>query len=549
MYKRIFAFLMAACLILCISGCSSSGESSSSQTKESSSAESVTESSSEESSEESTEESTDSSTTSSISEPSTDKSATIIVLYPTQSIDMNSDYVSTLIEEVSGYHTEYQYYSDDNQLAATVASGTDANLIYLGTGMYQTLLSQGALKNIKDAYDAYPELYDELFEPGIEYVTGEDGGLYGIPMSNDAVYAGGMFYRTDIFADNGYEEPNTIDEFYTLLQSIKSDTGLIPLTGSSPWQPVIASAFGLSYPITQDASTGEVTHYLYNDNLKEYLRWMANAYAEGLIDADLPVNTSSVVDEKMSSGEAVITAGSHWNAVPWVSALTSAGDEDAYFKTIIELEDANGDRHIATSVGLGAVFAMPINLSDEDALYTMGMVATRLDYDNYWIFNVGYEGETYTLDEDGVPHPIQPAFGEEFMNAHLFQIGRNQYAHPISWMCRVQKTQVQWDSFYDANVKASAYPFEGNPLAFANFPAYAEYDAALDTLCLDYFTQVIAGQESLDNYDSFVAEWEASGGTELLEGAQEWVDANPELAKAGRESFSPYAEIFGYTYE
>ena len=158
-----------------------------------------------------------------VSAEEVDKSKTIKVLTGSKSFDMNSDYVSKLLEEKTGYHVEYEYYSDQNQLAMEVASGTEADIIALTTTMYQTLLSQGALKDISGLLEKHPDIKEEIADLGWTYVT-HDGGIYGIPQVDDAVYAGGIGYREDIFADHGYTEPNTIDEFYKLLSDIKNDT-------------------------------------------------------------------------------------------------------------------------------------------------------------------------------------------------------------------------------------------------------------------------------------------------------------------------------------
>lgn len=478
-----------------------------------------------------------------------DKSKELKLLLSSIAIDRNDDYVATLLEEVTGYKVQYDVYSDSTQLALEIASGSEYDLIQVNASMFQTLLSQGALKNLNAALEAYPEVREAIFEPCMQYATGPDGGVYAIVAADDAVYNNNnLLYRCDLFEDLNYEEPATAEELYDLLVAIKKDTDMIPMTAQSSWIQVVASGFGLSYSLVIDAETDSIISYLYQDGLKEYLAWMHKAYQEGLIDVDLPVNTSSTINEKMAGNLAVMSIGGHGSTNAWVTALRDNGDEDAAFKTIIELEDANGTRHIATSNKVQNIFVIPATASDEDALYTMGMIASRLDYDNYWIYNVGYEGEHYYFTEDGIPHPIQPAFSDCFTNAHEFQIGRNQYAHPISWMCRVQKWDVQWDTFYEANVKAAAYPFEGNPLAFASFDAFATHSSSLNTLCTDYFMQVIAGTETLDSYDAFVREWEASGGLELLEGANEWYQNNPELAAAGYASTSPYAELFGFSF-
>lgn len=476
-----------------------------------------------------------------------EEEATIKMLCSNLSWDMNTDYVGVLLEEATGYKVQYDYFSDDNQLALEIASGTDYDIVELTPTMYQTLLAQGALKDISALLEQYPNTKEAISDLGWTYVTSDDGAIYGIPQVNDAVYTGGIGYRTDIFEKYGYTEPNTIDEFYNLLVAIKNDTGMIPLTGNGAWQGEIASAFGLSFDYIIDPETDTIISKLRQPGMKEYLAFMNKVYTEGLIDIDWPVNTGDNINEKMGGNKAVMTYAAHWSTLNWVNALVEGGNADAYFKTIVPLEDANGQRHIAVSNGLSNIFAIPVTASDEDALKTLAMVDSRLDYDTYWLFNDGIEGTHYTKDEAGIPTPILPIFTDDMNNGSEFQIGRNQYAHPITWMARVHKTQVQWDTFYDSNSKAAAFGFEGDPMTFAQFPEYTEYSSALKTMVNDYCLQVIAGTETLDNYDDFVAEWEAAGGLELEEAATAWYKANSALVAASCESTSPYNEIFGYT--
>jgi len=471
---------------------------------------------------------------------------TIRMLVGTQSFDMNTNYVGVLLEEITGYKVQYDYYADDNQLAMEIASGTDYDLISVSPNMYQTLLAQGALKNLNAAIEAHPSVKDAIYPLGWTYCTAADGGIYGVPNVDDAVYVGGIGYRTDIFKEHGYQEPATVQEFYDLLAAIKKDTGLIPLTGRNAVEAVIASGFGLSYDFVVDPESDKIVSWLRDPGMKEYLAWMNKVYTEGLIDVDWPVNASDKINEKISSNQAVMTFAAHWSTLNWVNALVDSGHKDAYFKTIVPLEDAQGKRHIAVSNGISRVFVVPVTASDEDAVYTMGMIASRLEPENYWTFNDGIEGEHYTKGEDGIPVPILPKFNDDMNQGSQYQIGRNQYEHPITWMARVHKTQVQWDTFYDSNSKAAAFGFEGRPLTFARFPEYTEYYAALGTLCNDYFMQVIAGTESLDGYDDFVKEWESAGGLALEEAATAWYHENPDLVNAARESTSPYNAIFGY---
>lgn len=474
---------------------------------------------------------------------------TIRLLTISSSIDMNTDYVGVLLEELTGYHVEYDYWNNEEALALEM-SDTNYDLISLKPAMYQTMLAQGMLKNIAPLLEQYPDLKAAIAEVGWTYCTGSDGGIYGVPRITDPVHVTAMGYRSDIFEQYGYTAPNTIDELYDLMVAIKNDTGLIPMTGSGSIVPVIASAFGItSSPWMVDEETQSIYSYLRAPGMKEYLAWMNKAYSEGLIDVDWPINTSTNITEKMGTGKAVMSTAKHSATLPWLTALREGGVADANIDTFVELEDADGVRHINCNNGVSRVEVIPVTASDEDALYTLAMIASRLEEKTFWSWYCGEENVDYYFDEDGYPLPIQPAFSEKFTNADKYMLGRNQYVTPIAWMARVHKTDEQWHAFYDANSKAAAYPFTGDPLTYASFSEYAEYNSALETKCKDFFMQVIAGTASLDDYDAFVAEWEASGGKELEEAATVWYREHPELIEAAMSSNSPYAEIFGYTFE
>ena len=471
---------------------------------------------------------------------------TVKLLASAQSFDMNEDIVAKMLFDATGLPVEYANWNDESALMLEISSGTEYDAVQVNTNLFQTLKAQNALKDISGLLEDYPDIKDAISEKGWIYVSSGDA-VYGIPNVDDAVYTGGIGYREDIFNEFGISaDVATIDDFYNMLVEIKEKTGLIPLTGNAAVEPVIASGFGLSYDYVIDEETDEVKSWLRNPGMKEYLVWMNKVYNEGLIDVDWPVNNGDTINTKMSSGAAVMTVAYHWSPLTWVNALVESGDEDAYFDQIVPLEDANGKRHIAVSNGVGSIWVVPATASDERTRYFLDVVSSRLQEDVYWMFNDGYEGTHYYFDENHYPIPIQPKFNDDMKNGDKYQLGRNQFVHPFSWMARVHKTQVQWDAFYDANSKAAYYGFEGKPLTFASFPEYAEYYSALNTLCNDYFKQVIAGAESIDSYDDFVAEWEASGGLELEAAATEWYHANPELVEMARESYSPYNSIFGY---
>ncbi|MBS5585136.1 MAG: extracellular solute-binding protein [Clostridiales bacterium] len=472
---------------------------------------------------------------------------TIMFLGSNSSVDLNTDYVASLLEENTGFKVQYDQLPStnaDERLMMEVAAGTSYDLLALSTTQYQMLLGQGALMPLDDLLEKYPNVKANIKEVGWAYCTSTDGHIYGVPNVDDATFATDIGYRKDIFDQYGWTEPNTVDEFYQLLVDIKEQTGLIPLTGNEGFHAEIASGFGLSYSITIDEN-GQAQSYLRDPGMKEYLAFMNQLYTEGLIDVDWPVNTADTINQKISSGQAVMTRMSHWSPTPWYNALVETVPE-VEFSNILPLSDENGEKVVAISDGVSRVFAIPAGTDPERADLVMQMIDARLSEEIYWLFNDGIEGTHYTMGEDGIPVPIQPIFEEDMNYGSEFQIGRNQFVHPTSWLCRVQKNPVQYAVFSDANTKVAAYPLTPDPMKFASYDALEQYSAALNKMCNDYFIAVIAGTESLDSYDEFVASWEAAGGLELEAGATEWYAANPDLVDAAMHSVSPYADLFGY---
>lgn len=466
-------------------------------------------------------------------------------LGPATPTDLNTAYPAGILEEATGYRVEYNQLPTENadqRLVLEVASGTDYDLLGMSPGQYQILTDEGALLPLNDLLEKYPDVKANIKDSGWGYATLEDGNIYGVPNVDDSVFATALGYRADIFEEHGWEAPNTVDEFYELLKAIKEETDLIPLTGSEPYMSVIASGFGISYGLVVNED-GEVESWLRDPQMKEYLAFMQQIYDEGLIDVDWPVNTMDTVNQKISSGQAVMVTMSHWSPTPWINALRETTPE-AEFKSIMPLEDENGDRVIAISDSVSLLFGMPQTISEERADLVMGMIDSRLQKDNYWLGNVGIEDTHYTLGEDGIPEPILPIFEEDMNDAHYYQTGRNQTEHPITWLARVQKNPIQYAAFLDMNRQAVQHDWSPDPLRFASFEALTEYAPALNVSVNDYFIAVMAGTESLDGYDSFVEEWVNSGGLELEAQATEWYQNNDALVEAALASETPYRDLF-----
>lgn len=460
--------------------------------------------------------------------------------------DMNEDYVAKNLEEVSGFKVSYDMLpaeNTDQALMLEVSTGTDYDILFLTTGQWNQLLDKNLLVPLEDYLEGHDNILNNIFEPGWSYVT-RDGHIYGIPQGSRPTNYNGMLYRKDLFEQYGWEFPDTLDEFYDLLVEIKETTGLIPLTGKGWYLETVTSAFGLghSFVLNED---GSVQSYLRDsDAMKGYLEFMAKLYSEGLIDIDWPVNTSSTVAEKMTSGQAVMTYTSAMNGGSWTQSMKQIDPESTVeFGLKVPLSDEDGNKIINGAYGMSYV-ACVVKGNEDTIDLVMDLIDWRLDDDNFRLMYNGYEGVHWEYNEEGAPTPIQPAFGEDLMYSDKFCIGFHQTIQPVAWLARVQKTEGNWELFLELNLDILDAGLNADPLAFASFSDLSEYSSSLSTLISDYGLQVIAGTESLDSYDELVTRWEEAGGLLLEQGYTEWAAANPELVAECASADSPYVELF-----
>ncbi len=110
-------------------------------------------------------------------------------------------------------------------LAQSILAGSSPD-INLANSRYQAvnLGARGALEELSayEGFDAYRELFgEELLKP-----YSYDGGVYAVPITLDYYV---MFYRTDVFAEQGLTVPTTWEAFYDVLTALQRNNMTVGL--------------------------------------------------------------------------------------------------------------------------------------------------------------------------------------------------------------------------------------------------------------------------------------------------------------------------------
>lgn len=162
---------------------------------------------------------------------------------------------------------------------------------------------QGALADITDLVKS-SKLYDEIDQKVWDSVT-VDGKIYGVPFE---VGTGTVTYiRKDWLDRVGLKEPTTYDEFINMLKAFKEQIPecTIPYTAPGLYENGACNYLREFY---QNANPDFVkvddkwVDGMAEDNMKDALKRMQEAYKDGLIDLEVVTNTTSACRDKWYSG-------------------------------------------------------------------------------------------------------------------------------------------------------------------------------------------------------------------------------------------------------
>ena len=234
---------------------------------------------------------------------------------------------------------------------------------------YSYFVDSGILADLSD-YEGLSEVkpaYLDIIE-GLEFVPTE--GTYGLPYVANAA---GVLYNKDMFAEHGWEIPQTWDEFVSLCEEIQNE-GIQPLyfgykdtwTCLAPWN---ALAVGLApSDVCQQVNKGETTFSKEYPQVAEKMLELLN-YGE---DGPFAYGYNDACTAFANGESAMYTIGSY--AIP-------------------QIKSVNPDMNIGS-------FVMPANDSEEDNVLNSGVDLQFCVMDTCENKEAAYEVLDFLMDHD-----------------------------------------------------------------------------------------------------------------------------------------------------
>lgn len=437
-----------------------------------------------------------------------------------RNFDPNQDPVAKFLEEKTGYKVKYEALpleNADDKLNLLMANKEPYDILKLSGSQYNRLAAQGALEPLDDLLNKYGKTLLKVNEPATIENAKVDGKLYGIPEKHPRAFVGSsLAIRQELLDELGLKVPTTIDEFYSLLKTLKDKKGIIPFSGFESIVPEIAGAFGIV--TTWEDQGGKLIHRLDDPGMKEYLAFMNKLYTEGLIDQEWPVNKSATIQQKFTTGKAgVITYG--WGIAAPVTEALLKNYPNSKITIIPSLKGKDGKVGNWLQGG-GVSWYIAIPKSSKNKEEAMKYLDMKVQSELFKGLAVGEENVHYKT-ENGKMFPILPKFNEDRGNADWFITSTDAKAYEELWLLRVRKDKVLYEAFEEIQKQASISVKDPTLLA-PPLPVVGNNMQKLNKLEQDYIIKVIAGAEKLTGYDNFVQQWKSQGGSEVIKALSDW---------------------------
>ena len=395
----------------------------------------------------------------------------------------------------------------------------------------------GLLVDVSEYLNKYTNIrdyYNKMDPKTLFYATEDDGAIYRIPGDVSEPSCECLWIRRDWLDNLNLDVPTTIGELEEVMRAFTEDDpdgngqkDTYGLGGDGydfrsfwPW----IQSYDYTHYDRFTVDDQDTVHYgPAQENTKKWLADVADLYAKGYITPNITQDTDR--DEEMANGGFGVTyswcAYNNPDAQTMISFYDSNPDAKWVPIDMVKGENGNPEEDPATSAAW-CYFAITKTAADPERLYAMYDDMCSLD--NYVERRYGVEGEDYTFDENGL---YQPVIGPESEENNTRNIGLNLFHNLFNrkdegLISNTPETTALFKKSGENSRDRAAQLVEWkNP---ASLTAWVDCRTDIEDEKNRYMWGVVAGTESVDTWDNYIATLNSLGLEDVLTEAQEVYD-------------------------
>lgn len=470
-------------------------------------------------------------------------------LNPAFSSYKESPFHMNLMDQV-GVTIEWQFPTagtdPDQAFNLMLASGDLPDIIYYSIIKdVERLIDIGIVRDLTNYIQEYsPAYYKFLKSKEIydKYMKTDSGKYFGYGFFREDggwndTYLGPVI-RQDWLDELGLETPKTISDWDNILRKFKEKYGAML---SFPWYRFettgISGAFG-AYGATKcqfyiDANK-KVQLAQAQPEWKNYMAKLNEWWEEGLLDHDVLTMDAAAAKTKALNGVIGISIISMGQLTTWRDDAEKAGNGANW----VGLPYPTGDDGTLSMVfggsGIGSAAAViTTSCTDEKLEIAMRLLDYGYTEEGFLFWNFGKKGESWEYDENN-----EPAFTELVTkDPDGINNAVSKYSGTV-WSCPgIQATKLLYLKNSEEAVKANDLWYYPNKHVTENwqFPSAATFRteeveeiegilSSISTYVSEMAVRFMIGEESLDKFDSFVAQLDKMGLQKVLDVYQKVYD-------------------------
>lgn len=447
----------------------------------------------------------------------------------------------------------------DQKLNIALATGDIPEFVSVTPLQVKQLAEAGLIMPLDDVYEQYASDLTKsvLMETGTAPFDAAtiDGKLYALPeVDSTLMLADIIWIRADWLEQLGLPEPKTMDELVSTMEAFCAadfdGNGVNDTIGMGIAKDLWAGLFGLrgffnayeSYPtIWVEDENGQLVYGSTLPATKDALAKLNEMYQKGLIDPEFGVKDSGKVAEATTAGKCGILYGAQWNSIyPLQSSYDLSG---ANWKAIPIVSATGAPVKAQTDVG------------------TVGWVVARADCEHpealVKLFNMFLEKNWGETNENGVYYapldsesiwklsPVVPTKPDKNIDAYMaLEEARktgdysNVTGEAYSILKKLEAFEAGskegfamwgWERIYGhggaygvlADYQEAGL-LQNEMFVGAPTDTMTERMSTIEALQDEVFTKIILGEAPVDDFDKFVQDFYALGGTEITAEVNEW---------------------------
>jgi putative aldouronate transport system substrate-binding protein len=440
-----------------------------------------------------------------------------------------------------------------DKLNLTISSGQFPDIMIVNPLQLQQLAVANAIEDMTPYIETYANsdiknAYEQTEGLALQAAT-IDGKIMGIPNVQPQADAPIMVWvRKDWLDKLGLEGPKTVDDIEAIARAfIEQDpdgngaADTVGITGTT--RPVlipsnlhgfdaIFNAYGSFPTLFYRNAEGQIVYGSVQPETKEALARLAQWYKDGLIDPEFATKTTDKSNELVVGGKAGIMAGPWWISWwPLNDSLTN--DPTADWQPYL-IQDKNGNYTFSMGDYTNSFVVVRKGFEHPEVALKILNIQNDLSYglndapqyypnfNEIWtlLFPIPFLIEQpYVVErmgreyQEAVDGTLDPATFSEAMKLEFEQITNDMASprsEPSNWatrMARLNAAQLLAAGYNEVRSDPSVARMLPDEMAWPSLKKMEE----------ETFLQIITGAKSVDDFDTFVQQWNDSGGAALLE--------------------------------